>query len=108
MQSESTATGTTLRLPSQVRGGAGAELIEDVRRLLHRGERRILLDLSQVEHIDSHGVGMLVSAWRMTAAEEATLILSDLSPPARATLKMVGLLEMFPEITPPPDQRESP
>lgn len=51
---------------------------------------------------------MLVSAWRMTAAEEATLILSDLSPPARATLKMVGLLEMFPEMTPPPDQRESP
>jgi anti-anti-sigma factor len=90
-----------------VRGGAGAELIEEVRSLLAQGVNRILLDLSQVEHIDSHGVGMLVSAWRMAAAEEATLVLAELSSAARTTLKMVGLLEMFPEMTPPSAHQES-
>jgi anti-anti-sigma factor len=108
MQSESSATCTTLRLPPEVRGGAAAELVEDVRGLLSRGVRRILLDLSQVEHIDSPGVGMLVSAWRMAAAQEATLVLAELSAPARATLKMVGLLEIFPEMTPPSAQPRTP
>ena len=49
------------------------ELRHRVRALLCRGERRLVLDLTQVSRIDAAGVGELVRAYNMTAASNGVL-----------------------------------
>jgi len=74
-----------LRLPIQRR------LRDDVRALLHTGERCIVVDLARVSSIDAAGVGELVRAYNMASAVNGFLRIAHPSGWVREILERVGL-----------------
>ena len=66
-----------------------------VQALLARGERRILLDLSHLTHIDAAGVGELVWALNITSAAGGVLRIAHASGRVRRLLHLTGLLTLL-------------
>jgi anti-sigma B factor antagonist len=71
------------------------ELATRVRVLLQRGERRIVLDLSSVSLIDAAGVGILVRAYNVACAMNASLRIAHATKRVRETLERVGLFDLL-------------
>ena len=67
------------------------ELRRNVRTLLCRGERSIVLDLGRVSAIDAAGVGQLVRAYNLTRAVNGTLRIKHAVPRVREMLIRAGL-----------------
>jgi anti-anti-sigma factor len=78
------------------------ELRHDVRTLLCRGERSIVLDLGRVSAIDAAGVGQLVRAYNLTRAVNGTLRIKHAAPKVREMLVRAGLFE---RLSAPPARR---
>jgi anti-anti-sigma factor len=79
----------TLRVP------VDDELRHDVRALLCRGERSIVLDLRNVSAIDAGGVGQLVRAYNLTRAVSGTLRIKHAAPRVREMLVRAGLFDLL-------------
>jgi anti-anti-sigma factor len=71
------------------------ELATRVRVLLQRSERRIVLDLSSVSLIDAAGVGVLVRAYNVACAMDASLRIAHATKRVRETLERVGLFDLL-------------
>ena len=67
----------------------------NVRALLRRGERMIVLDLAAVTRIDAAGVGELVRALNMTAAVNGRLRITNASPWVRNVLERAGVFDLL-------------
>jgi anti-anti-sigma factor len=78
------------------------ELRHNVRTLLCRGERSIVLDLGRVSAIDAAGVGQLVRAYNLTRAVNGTLRIKHAAPKVREMLVRAGL---FNRLSAPSAQR---
>jgi anti-anti-sigma factor len=61
-------TGSVLSVDGRLRAPVDREIRHQVRTLLRRGERHIILDLTRVSSIDAAGVGELVRAHNMARA----------------------------------------
>jgi anti-anti-sigma factor len=74
---------------------ADGDLGRIVGALLDRGERVIVLDLTQTSRIDAAGVGELVRAYNMAMAANGALRVEH--PPTRVShiLERVGLLDIL-------------
>jgi stage II sporulation protein AA (anti-sigma F factor antagonist) len=59
------------------------------------GCRYLRVDVSELDFIDSYGLGALVSARNSAAAQGVTLILAEPSPPVRKALEVTGLGDVF-------------
>ena len=70
-------------------------LRRDLQRLLDRGERTILLDLSRVPEVDAAGVGELVHAYNMTAAANGVLRVERAVRKVEALLDRAGLRDIL-------------
>jgi anti-anti-sigma factor len=70
-------------------------LREDVRALLQRGERCIVLDFTHVSSIDAGGVGELVRAYKMTTAMNGFLRVDRPTAWVRQTLDRAGLAHLL-------------
>jgi anti-anti-sigma factor len=71
------------------------ELRRKVRALLRLGERRLVLDLTQVSWIDAAGIGELVRAYNMTAASDGVLRVAHATARVSQILERVGLLDVL-------------
>ncbi|MDX3067130.1 STAS domain-containing protein [Streptomyces phaeolivaceus] len=60
------------------------------RELLGRGDRFIVLDLSDVSFCDSAGLSVLLGAWRQAAASGAVLVLASVPDSLQRVLQMTG------------------
>ena len=73
--------------------------VDDLRQTLEealgRGDRNLVLNLSDVRWIDSSGVGVLVKSLTSTKQAGGSLKLVNPSKPALQTLKMCNLLPLF-------------
>jgi anti-anti-sigma factor len=78
-----------LRLP------VNHDLRSQVRSLLGRGERAIVVDLARVSRIDAAGVGELVRAYNMTTARSGLLRIVHATDWVRESLTRVGLFELL-------------
>ncbi|WP_308011111.1 STAS domain-containing protein [Streptomyces sp. AC495_CC817] len=58
--------------------------------LLGRGDRFIVLDLSDVSFCDSVGLSVLLGAWRQAAASGAALVLASVPDSLQRVLQMTG------------------
>ena len=68
---------TVLDLNGRITLGEGSVQIRDaIRDLIGKGQKRILLDLGEVNYIDSSGLGELVSAYTTVKNQGAALKLS--------------------------------
>ena len=70
-------------------------LRRQVRVLLLRGERRIVLDLTDIPVIDAAGIGELVKVFNMSAAADAQLRIVNAAKWVRQILEFVGLFELL-------------
>ncbi len=67
----------------------------NVRGLLRRGEREIVLDLAGVSRIDAAGIGELVRVYNMTMAVNGFVRIVHASGWVRELLERVGVLDLF-------------
>jgi anti-sigma B factor antagonist len=70
-------------------------LREQVRALIAKGQKKILLNLQDVPYIDSSGLGELVSAFTAARKEGGDLKLLNLAPKVHGLLQITKLYTVF-------------
>ena len=76
--------------------GEGSVILRDmVRDLLSKGNKKIVLNLAEVNYIDSSGIGELVSAFTTTKNQGGELKLASLSKRVHDLLEMTRLVTVF-------------
>ena len=86
---------SVVRLQGSLRAPIRRSLRRQVRALLRRGERRIVIDLTEVLFIDAAGIGELVRAFNMSAAAHGQLRIVNATRWVRQILEFVGLFELL-------------
>ena len=76
--------------------GVGDEILPRlVEQLLNEGNRKILLNLSDMDYIDSNGLGELVQSLKRSRKQGASLRLLKPQDRVARTLRLTNLLPMF-------------
>src|ERR1043166_10293902 len=76
--------------------GEGSVVLKDaIRDLLSKGQKRILLNLGDVNYIDSSGIGELVSAFTTVRNEGGDLKLLNLTKKVNDLLQITKLSTVF-------------
>ena len=87
---------TILDLSGRITLGEGSvQLREAVKDLLSRGSRKILLNLEDVNYIDSSGIGELVSAYTTVRNQGGDLKLLNLTKKVHDLLQITKLYTVF-------------
>jgi anti-sigma B factor antagonist len=68
-----------------------ARVLEELRT---DGERKVVIDLSELTFIDSSGLSVIVVAARAAAADGGTLVVASPSPHVRRVFEIVSLSEL--------------
>ncbi len=76
-------------------GGDGFFLKQKVQHILGMGIRKLVVDMDQVPHIDSTGVGFLVSSHTSITQDGGRLELLKVKPKILEVLKVMNLLPSF-------------
>ena len=85
-----------LDLSGRITLGEGSVQIRDaIRDLLGKGQKSILLDLGEVNYIDSSGLGELVSAYTSARNQGAALKLLKLTKKVHDLLQLTKLYTVF-------------
>jgi anti-anti-sigma factor len=85
----------TVHVDGPLRTPVNQSLRHNVRGLLRRGERRIVLDLSAVSRIDAAGLGELIRTFNMTAATNGTLRIVNATAWVREMLERAHLFDLL-------------
>lgn len=96
---DTTAYGNTvlLRCSGRVVLGEGSVVLRDkTRAALRDGAKNIVLDMGEVNYIDSSGLGELVSAYTTTRNSGGELVLTGLRKKVVDLLSITKLLTVFP------------
>ncbi len=72
-----------------------SELKDRILRILEEGGRRLVIDLADVNFIDSSGLGALLSGYKNTNQRSGTFILSGLQPRVRSMFELTRLNRVF-------------
>jgi anti-sigma B factor antagonist len=87
---------TIVDLSGQIKLGEGTSVLRDtVKDLLGKGQKKILLNLDDVNYIDSIGVGELVSAFTSVRNQGGELKLLHLTKKVRDVLQITKLYTVF-------------
>ena len=87
---------TVLDLSGRITLGEGSvQLRDSIRDLIGKGQQRILLDLGDVNYIDSSGLGELVSAYTSARNQGATVKLLKLTKKVHDLLQLTKLYTVF-------------
>jgi anti-sigma B factor antagonist len=87
---------TVVELSGRITLGEGSVQLRDaIRDLIAKGQRHILLDLGDVNYIDSSGLGELVSAYTTAKNQGAALKLLKLTKKVHDLLQLTKLYTVF-------------
>jgi anti-sigma B factor antagonist len=87
---------TILDISGRITLGDGTALLRNTTRdLISQGKKNLLLNLSQVPHIDSSGIAELVSAFVAARREGGDVKLLNLTKKVRDTVEIVKLGAIF-------------
>jgi anti-sigma B factor antagonist len=87
---------SVLDLSGKIVLGEGDSQVRDrVKDLLADGQRRILLDLGNINYIDSAGLGALISSYTTTKREGGQLKLVNLTKRIQDLLSITKLITVF-------------
>ena len=83
-------------LVGQIKLGEGSSVLRDtVKELLGKGQKNILLNLGDVNYIDSSGIGELVSGFTAVRSREGELKLLNLTKKVHDLLQITKLFTVF-------------
>jgi anti-sigma B factor antagonist len=77
-------------------GDSVDKLRETLDNLIDRGDLNFVLDLAEVPMIDSSGIGLLVRSLTSLKQRNGSVKLVSPSRMVQQTLKMIGLINLFP------------
>jgi anti-sigma B factor antagonist len=87
---------TIMDLSGRITLGEGSVVLRDqIRDLLGKGEKKILLNLGDVTYIDSSGIGELVSAFTTVRNQGGELKLLNLTKKVHDLLQITKLYTVF-------------
>ena len=87
---------TVVDLAGKITIGAGDVVLRDtIRELVDKGDRKILLNLGEVNYMDSSGVGELVAAYTSVANRGGHLKLLNVTKKIQDLLQITQLLTVF-------------
>jgi len=87
---------TILDMDGKITIGEGSVALRtSIRRLLEEGKKKILLNLSRVNYIDSSGIGELVSSYTAINKDGGELKLLNLTQKLQDLLTITKLLTVF-------------
>ena len=87
---------TVLDLAGRITLGAGSQqLREIIHKLVSDGRKKILLNMAEINYIDSSGVGELVGAFTTVRREGGDLKLMRLTKKVRDLMQMTKLYSVF-------------
>jgi anti-sigma B factor antagonist len=87
---------TVVDLSGRITLGEGSTILRDtVRELLGRGQKKILLNLGDVNYIDSSGIGELVSGYTTVTNQGGQLKLLNLTKKVHDLLQITKLYTVF-------------
>jgi len=87
---------TILDLSGRITLGEGSVVLRDaIRDLISRGQKKILLNLAEVNYIDSSGIGELVSAYTTVRNQGGDLKLLKLTKKVHDLLQITKLYTVF-------------
>jgi anti-sigma B factor antagonist len=87
---------TILDLSGRITLGEGSVVLRDqIRDLISKGEKKILLNLGDVTYIDSSGIGELVSAFTTVRNQGGELKLLNLTKKVHDLLQITKLYTVF-------------
>ena len=87
---------TVLDLSGRITLGEGSVQLRDaIRDLIGKGSKNILLDLGDVNYIDSSGLGELVSAFTSAKNQQAEVKLLKLTRKVQGLLQLTKLYTVF-------------
>ena len=98
MQISERESGTVaiLDLSGKITLGEDGTLLKDkLHSLLHQGKKNVLLNLGQVQYVDSAGLGALVSAYTTVTREGGSLKLLNITRKLQDLLSITKLLTVF-------------
>ena len=91
-----TGSVTVLDLSGKITLGEGDTLLKDkLHSLLHQGKKKVLLNLADVNYVDSAGLGALVSAYTTVTREGGSLKLLNVTRKLQDLLSITKLLTVF-------------
>jgi anti-sigma B factor antagonist len=76
-------------------GEGSVQLRDAIRGLISKGQKRILLNLAEVNYIDSSGLGELVSAFTTAKNQQADVKLLNLTKKVHDLLQLTKLYTVF-------------
>ena len=71
-------------------------LLEELRALLRAEPRSVILNLKELDHITSAGVGIVAAAYTSAVNADRRLVLAALPPQVETVLNLVKLLSVIP------------
>jgi anti-sigma B factor antagonist len=87
---------TVVDLTGQIKLGEGSSILRDtVKDLLGKGRKKILLNLGNINYIDSSGIGELVSAFTSVRNQGGELKLLHLTKKVHDLLQITKLYTVF-------------
>ncbi len=87
---------TVVDLSGRITLGEGSVVLRDaVRELLSKGNKKILVNLADVNYIDSSGIGELVSAFTTVRNQQGELKLLNLTKKVHDLLQITKLYTVF-------------
>jgi anti-sigma B factor antagonist len=96
---------TMVDLSGRIALGEGSALLRrTIRELLEDGKTRILLNLGDINYIDSSGIGELVSGYTAVRSRQGELKLLNLTKKVKDLLQITKLFTVFEVYT---DEREA-
>ena len=91
-----TGSVTVLDLSGKITLGEGDTMLKDkLHSLLHQGKKNVLLNLAEVNYVDSAGLGALVSAYTTVTREGGSLKLANITRKLQDLLSITKLLTVF-------------
>ncbi|MDZ7271913.1 MAG: STAS domain-containing protein [candidate division KSB1 bacterium] len=87
---------TVLSLAGKIMGGPDAGLLnEKVHQLIDAGTKNVVLDLSQVQWMNSSGLGILISAASTLRNNGGELKLACITPRIRSLMTITRVINVF-------------
>ena len=84
-----------IKLPNRMTMAGAAAQRHALRDLVDSGRNRLVIDMGNVEFVDSSGLSVLVSAVKAARASGGDVVLLDLSGPVRSLIELTRLHYVF-------------
>jgi len=84
-----------MQLPEQLKRQEVGPFLEELQPLLETDRPRVVLDCSQVRHMDSAGVEMLLHCMQETMKRDGDLKLAAISPESAVILELMRVDRLF-------------